>query len=146
MNKNYYKLYSEGLSMPSGSKLERSTSLARNSLTRPDCIDKCLSQFAEIQKEGVYLPALDFKHSSERESSLFIQKIESQSRLLLAFSQQTFSQNIQRDKKANSFSQSGSLDCKCAKPLQVQVESLGNQITLTIKFPNIANETLIIKE
>ena len=146
MNKNYYKLYSEGLSMPSGSKLERSTSLTRNNLTRPDCIDKCLSQFAEIQKEGVYLPALDFKHSSERESSFFIQKIESQSRLLLAFSQQKFSKNVQKDTKANSFSQSGSLDCKCANPVQVQVESLGNQITLTIKISNNTNSKMITKE
>ena len=145
MNKNYYKLYSEGLSMPSGSKLERSTSLARNSLTRPDCIDKCLSQFAEIQKEGVYLPALDFKHSSERESSLFIQKLESQSRLLLGFSGQQFGQNIQKDEKANSFSHSVSLDCMCANPVQVQVESLGNQITLTIKISNNTNSTPTLK-
>lgn len=145
MNMNYYKLYSEGLSLPSGSKLERSGSLARNSLTQPDCIDRCLNQFAKIQSEEVYLPALDFKHSSERESSLFIQKIESQSRLLLAFSQQKFSQNIQRDKKANSFSQSGSLDCMCTNPVQVQVESLGNQITLTIKISNSTNSTPTLK-
>lgn len=146
MNKEYYKLYSEGLSTPSGGKLERSNSLAKDNLAQPDCIDRCLNQFEEIQREGVYLPALDFKHSSERERSLFIQKIESQSRLFLAFSQQKFSQNIQRDKKANSFSLSGSLDCKRANPLQVQVESPGNQITLTIKISNNTNSTLTLKD
>ena len=146
MHKDYYKLYSEGLSMPSGSNVERSGSFVKNIPAQPDCINRWLNQFAEIQREGVYLPALDFKHSSERESSLFIQKLESQSRLLLAFLAQQFSQNVQKDTKEKSFSQSGSLDCKCANPVQVQVESLGNQITLTIKFPNIANETLIIKE
>ncbi len=146
MNTACYKLYFAGVSLPSGGKLEDSGSLAKNIPTQPDCIDRWLNQFAEIQREEVYLPALDFKQSSERESSLFIQKIESQSRLLLAFSQQKFSQNIQKDKKANSFSQSGSLDCKCANPLQVQVESLGNQITFTIKISNNTNSKMITKE
>ena len=126
MNTDCYKLYSAGLSTPSGGKMERSGSFAKNIPTQPDCIGGWLNQFAEIQREGVYLPALDFKHSSERESSFFIQKLERQSRLLLAFSAQQFGQNLQKDKKANSFSQSGSLDCKCANPVQVQVESLGN--------------------
>ena len=146
MNKNYYKLYSEGLSLPSGSNVERSGSFVKNILAQPDCIDRWLNQFAEIQREGVYLPALDFKHSSERESSFFIQKLERQSRLLLAFSAQQFGQNLQKDKKANSFSQSGSLDCKCANPVQVQVESLGNQITLKIKISNNTNSKMITKE
>ena len=146
MHKDYYKLYSEGLSMPSGSNVERSGSFVKNIPAQPDCIDRWLNQFAEIQREGVYLPALDFKHSSERESFFFIQKLESQSRLLLGFSAQQFGQNIQKDKKTNSFSQSGSLDCMCANPVQVQVESLGNQITLTIKFSNNTNSNLITKE
>ena len=145
MHKDYYKLYSEGLSMPSGSKVERSGSFMKNIPAQPDCIDRWLNQFAEIQREGVYLPALDFKHSSERESSFFIQKLERQSRLLLAFSAQQFGQNLQKDKKVNSFSQSGSLDCKCANPVQVQVESLGNQITLTIKISNNTNSTPTLK-
>jgi len=146
MNKDYYKLYSEGLSLPSGSNVERSGSFVKNIPAQPDCIDRWLNQFAEIQREGVYLPALDFKQSSERESSFFIQKLERQSRLLLAFSAQQFGQNLQKDKKANSFSQSGSLDCKCANPVQVQVESLGNQITLTIKIFNNINSNMITKE
>ena len=145
MHEDYYKLDSEGLSLPSGGKMERSGSFAKNIPSQPDCIARWLNQFAEIQSEEFYLPALDFKHSSERESSFFIQKLERQSRLLLAFSQQKFSQNIQRDKKANSFSQSGSLDCKCANPVQVQVESLGNQITLTIKISNNTNSTPTLK-
>ena len=145
MHKDYYKLYSEGLSMPSGSKVERSGSFVKNIPAQPDCIDRWLNQFAEIQREGVYLPALDFKHSSERESFFFIQKLESQSRLLLGFSAQQFGQNIQKDKKTNSFSQSGSLDCMCANPVQVQVESLGNQITLTIKISNNTNSTPTLK-
>lgn len=145
MNKNYYKLYSEGLSTPSGGKMERSGSFAKNIPTQPDCIDRWLNQFAEIQREGFCLPALDFKHSSERESSLFIQKLESQSRLLLGFSGQQFGQNIQKDEKANSFSHSVSLDCMCANPVQVQVESLGNQITLTIKISNNTNSTPTLK-
>ena len=142
---NYYKLYSEGLSMPSGSKLERSGSFARNSLTQPDCIGRCLNQFAEIHREGVYPSAMDFKQSSERESSFFIQKLESQSRLLLGFSAQQFGENIQKDEKANSFSHSVSLDCMCTNPVQVQVESLGNQITLTIKISNSTNSTPTLK-
>ena len=139
MNTDCYKLYSAGLFSPSGGKMEEAGSFAKNIRTLPDCIDGWLNQFAEIQRDEVYLPGLDLRHSSERESSFFIQKLESQSRLLLAFSQQKFSQNIQKDKKANWFSQSGSLDCKCANPVQVQVESHWNQITFTIKFPNIAN-------
>ena len=146
MNKNYYKLYSEGLSMPSGSNVERSGSFVKNIPAQPDCIDRWLNQFAEIQREGFCLPALDFKHSSERESFFFIQKLESQSRLLLAFLAQQFSQNVQKDTKEKSFSQSGSLDCKCANPVQVQVESLGNQITLTIKISNNTNSKMITKE
>ena len=146
MNTDCYKLYSAGLSTPSGGKMERSGSFAKNIPTQPDCIGGWLNQFAEIQREGVYLPALDFKHSSERESSFFIQKLERQSRLLLAFSAQQFGQNLQKDKKANSFSQSGSLDCKCANPVQVQVESLGNQITLKIKISNNTNSKMITKE
>ena len=132
--------------MPSGSNVERSGSFVKNIPAQPDCIDRWLNQFAEIQREGVYLPALDFKHSSERESSLFIQKLESQSRLLLGFSGQQFGQNIQKDEKANSFSHSVSLDCMCANPVQVQVESLGNQITLTIKISNNTNSKMITKE
>ena len=146
MHEDYYKLDSEGLSLPSGGKVERSGSFVKNIPAQPDCIDRWLNQFAEIQREGVYLPALDFKHSSEKESSFFIQKLERQSRLLLAFSAQQFGQNLQKDKKANSFSQSGSLDCKCANPVQVQVESLGNQITLTIKISNNTNSKMITKE
>lgn len=146
MHKDYYKLDSEGLFLPSGGKMKRSGSFAKNIRTQPDCIDGWLNQFAEIQREGVYLPALDFKHSSERESSFFIQKLESQSRLLLAFLAQQFSQNVQKDTKEKSFSQSGSLDCKCANPVQVQVESLGNQITLTIKISNNTNSKMITKE
>jgi len=146
MNKNYYKLYSEGLSMPSGSKVERSGSFVKNIPAQPDCIDRWLNQFAEIQREGVYLPALGFKHSSERESFFFIQKLESQSRLLLGFSAQQFGLNIQKGEKANSFSHSVSLDCMCTNPVQVQVESLGNQITLTIKISNNTNSNMITKE
>lgn len=146
MIENYSKLYSEGLSTPSGSKLERSGSFAKNICNQPDCIKGLLNQFAQIQREGVYPPVLDFKHSSERESSFFIQKLERQSRLLLAFSAQQFGQNLQKDKKANTFSQSGSLDCKCANPVQVQVESLGNQITFTIKISNNTNSKIIAKE
>lgn len=145
MNTDYYKLYSEGLSMPSGSKVERSGSFVKNIPAQPDCIDRWLNQFAEIQKEGVYLPALGFKHSSERESFFFIQKLESQSRLLLGFSAQQFEENIQKDEKANSFSHSVSLDCMCTNPVQVQVESLGNQITLTIKISNNTNSTPTLK-
>ena len=146
MNTDCYKLYSAGLSTPSGGKMERSGSFAKNIPTQPDCIGGWLNQFADIQRGEVYLPGLDLKHSSERESSFFIQKLESQSRLLLAFSQQKISQNIQKDKKANWFSQSGSLDCKCANPVQVQVESPGNQITLTIKISNNTNSKMITKE
>lgn len=139
MNTDCYKLYSAGLSTPSGGKMERAGSFAKNIRTLPDCIGGWLNQFAEIQRGEVYLPGLDLKHSSERESSFFIQKLESQSRLLLGFSTQQFGQNIQKDEKANSFSHSVSLDCMCTNPVQVQVESHGNQITFTIKFPNIAN-------
>ena len=146
MNTDCYKLYSAGLSTPSGGKMERSGSFAKNIPTQPDCIGGWLNQFADIHREGVYPSAMDFKQSSERESSFFIQKLERQSRLLLAFSAQQFGQNLQKDKKANSFSQSGSLDCKCANPVQVQVESLGNQITLTIKISNNTNSKMITKE
>jgi len=146
MNTDCYKLYSAGLSTPSGGKMERSGSFAKNIPTQPDCIGGWLNQFADIHREGVYPSAMDFKQSSERESSFFIQKLESQSRLLLAFSQQKISQNIQKDKKANWFSQSGSLDCKCANPVQVQVESHGNQITFTIKISNNTNSKMITKE
>ena len=145
MNKYYYKLYSEGLSLPSGSNVERSGSFVKNIPAQPDCIDRWLNQFAEIQREGFCLPALDFKHSSERESFFFIQKLESQSRLLLGFSAQQFGENIQKDEKANSFSHSVSLDCMCTNPVQVQVESLGNQITLTIKISNNTNSTPTLK-
>lgn len=146
MNTDCYKLYSAGLSMPSGSKVERPGSFVKNIRTLPDCIDEWLNQFAEIQRDEVYLPALDFKHSSERESHLFIQKLESQSRLLLGFSAQQFGLNIQKGEKANSFSHSVSLDCMCTNPVQVQVESLGNQITLTIKISNNTNSKTITKE
>ena len=126
MNKDYYKLYSEGLSMPSGSKVERSGSFVKNIPAQPDCIGRWLNQFAEIQREGFYLPALGFKHSSERESFFFIQKLESQSRLFLAFSAQQFCQNLQKDKKQIRFhSQEVWIAC-VQSPVQVQVESLGN--------------------
>ena len=132
MSKPNYKLYSEGLSLPSGGKLERSGLLAKNILAHPDCIDRRLNQLVEIQMEGVYPPALDFKYSSERESFFFIQKLESQSRLLFAFLAQQVSQNFQKEEKASSFSQSESFGCKCANPMQVHFESPGNQITFTI--------------
>lgn len=126
MHEDYYKLDSEGLSLPSGGKMERSGSFAKNIPSQPDCIARWLNQFAEIQSEKFYLPALDFKHSSERESSLFIQKLESQSRLFLAFSAQQFCQNLQKDKKQIRFhSQEVWIAC-VQSPVQVQVESLGN--------------------
>lgn len=144
MRENHLKKYSEAGFLPSVGREDVSKLMATNIQSQPIYTGEWLNQFVQIQWEGVYLPVLDFKHSREREKSFFIQKLESQSRLLLAFLTRPSCKSDQEDKKANSFSQSRSLDCKCANPVQVLVESPGNQITLTIKVSNNTNQSQIV--
>jgi len=146
MSENYLKKYSEARFLPSVGREDVSKLMATNIQPQPIYSGEWLNQFVQIQWEGFYLPVLDFKHSSEREKSFFIQKLESQSRLLLAFLTRPSCKSDQGDKKADLFSQSGNLNCKCASPVRVQVESPGNQITLTIKVSNNTNSKVITKE
>lgn len=145
MSENHLKKYSEAGFLPSVGRQDVSKLMATNIQSQPIYSGEWLNQFVQIQWEGFYLPVLDFKHSSEREKSFFIQKIESRSRLLVPFLTRPSCKSDQEDKKENSFSQSGNLNCKCANPVQVLVESPGNQITLTIKISNNTNSTPILK-
>lgn len=146
MSENHLKKYSEAGFLPSVGREDASKLMATNIQFQPIYTGGWLNQFVQIQWEGFYPPVLDFKYSSEREKAFFIQKIKSQSRLLLAFLTRPSCKSDQGDKKADSFSQSGNLNCKCANPVRDQVESPGNQITLTIKVSNNTNSKVITKE
>lgn len=144
MSENHLKKYSEAGFLPSVGREDASKLTTKDIQSQPIYSGEWLNQYAQIQWEGGYLPVLDFKNSSEREKAFFIQKIKSQLRLLLAFLTWPSCKSDQGDKKADLFSQLGNLNCKCASPVRVQVESPGNQITLTIKVSNNTNQSQIV--
>lgn len=76
MSENYLKKYSEARFLPSVGRDDVSKLTTKDIQSQSIYTGEWLNHYAQIQWEGVYLPVLDFKHSSEREKSFFIQKLE----------------------------------------------------------------------